>query len=195
MMERNGIEWEQKGIHEKHLGVMDYKVQERAKEIAALEAEIAAKQDEVKSLSARIDNFNEGLEDLEKIERALDTDPAFQLPEPQGMMTAKSYKTKMAEPLVGKLKGLIKRVLARCFEALDSYYRLNVTNANLYRENKNLSRINEHLKVENENLRGENRDYRLLQKVLGSKQISSLLTQAKQSKQRDKRFRNTQNGR
>ena len=190
VMERYGVEWEQKGTHEKHLGVLDYKVQERAKEVAVLEAEIAAKQDEVKSLSARVDNFNKGIEDLQKIEQALDTNPVFQLPEPQGLMTAKSYKTQVAEPLVKKLKKLVKRVLARCFEALDSYYRLNVTDANLYRENENLSRIIEHLKAENENLRSENRDYRLLQKRLGSKQINVLLAQAKQSKQRDKRFRN-----
>ena len=189
-MERYGIEWEQKGTHDKHLGVLDYKVQERAKEVAALEAEIATKRDEVKILSARIDNFNEGLEDLGKIAQVLDTDPAFQLPEPQGMMTAKSYKTRVAESLVERLKALVKHVLARCFEALDSYYRLNATNANLYHENENLNRINEHLRAENENLRSENRDYRQLRKVLGSKQISSLLSQEKKSKHRDKRFRN-----
>lgn len=110
-------------------------------------------------------------------------------------MTAKSYKTKVAEPLVKKLKSLVKRVLARCFEAWDSYHRLNVINANLYRENEKLSRISDHLKGENENLRSENRDYKLLRKVFGSKQIDSLLEQARQSKQRDKRFRNIQNER
>lgn len=37
MLER-GIEWEQKGTHEKHLSVMDFKKKERAKEVAELEA-------------------------------------------------------------------------------------------------------------------------------------------------------------
>ena len=123
----------------------------------------------------------------------MDADSAFQLSEPQGLMIAKSYKAKVAEPLVKKLKSLVKRVLARCFDAWDSYHRLNVTNANLYRENEKLSRINDHLKDENDNLRSENRDYKLLRKVFGSKQIDSLLEQARQSKQRDKRFRNIQN--
>ena len=125
----------------------------------------------------------------------MDTDAAFQLPEPQGLMSAKSYKTKVAEPLIKKLKSLIKRILARCFEAMDSYYRLNVTNANLYHENEKLSRINDHLKGENDSLRSENRDYTLLRKVFGSKQIDALLEQARQSKQRDKRFKNIQNER
>ena len=33
VMERYGIEWEQKGTHEKHLSVLDYKKQVHAKEI------------------------------------------------------------------------------------------------------------------------------------------------------------------
>ena len=37
VMERYGIEWEQKGTHEKHLSVLDFQKQERAKEVANLE--------------------------------------------------------------------------------------------------------------------------------------------------------------
>lgn len=37
MLER-GIEWEQKGTHEKHLSVLDFKKKERAREVAELEA-------------------------------------------------------------------------------------------------------------------------------------------------------------
>ena len=48
---------------------------------------------------------------------------------------------------------------------------------------------------ENKNLRAENKDYKLLRKAFGSKQIDKLLGQAKavqQSKQRGKRFRSNQ---
>jgi hypothetical protein len=37
VMERHGIEWERKGTHEEHLSVLEYKKQERAKEVIALE--------------------------------------------------------------------------------------------------------------------------------------------------------------
>ena len=37
MMERYGIEWEQKETHEKHLPVLDFQKQEWAKEVANLE--------------------------------------------------------------------------------------------------------------------------------------------------------------
>ena len=40
IMERYGIGWHKKGTHNKHLSVLDYKKQERAKEVAALEAEL-----------------------------------------------------------------------------------------------------------------------------------------------------------
>ena len=41
IMLEHGIEWEQKGTHEKHLSLLDFEKQERAKEVAALEAQKA----------------------------------------------------------------------------------------------------------------------------------------------------------
>lgn len=190
VMKRHGIEWEHKGTHEQHLSVMDFKKQEREKEVIALDEQIATKKDEVRSLGQRVQNFDGGLKELQNVEQELDFDEAFQLPEPQGLMTAKTYKAKFAEPLVKKLKALVKKVLARCFEALDNYHRLNATNGKLFRENERLSKTNERLTNENEALRAENRDYKLLRKVFGSRQIDDLIEQARQSKQRGSRFRN-----
>ncbi len=62
--------------------------------------------------------------------------------------------------------------------------RLNITNSNLYRENEMLSKINSKLKNENENLRSEVKDYKLLRKVFGHKQIDELLEQARNIKGR-----------
>ena len=41
IMLEHGIEWEQKGTHEKHLSLLDFEKQERAKEVAALEVQKA----------------------------------------------------------------------------------------------------------------------------------------------------------
>ena len=182
VMERYGIKWEHKGTHEEHLSVMDYKKQERAAELEKLGVEIEKKQTEFNALSDRILNYDEGLERLQTVEEMLDTAPEYQLSEPQGFMTAKAYKTKIAEPLISKLKSLVKTALARCFEAWDNYHRLNVTNANLYRENEMLTKINSNLKNENETLRLEIKDYKLLRKVFGHKQIDDLLKQARNIK-------------
>ena len=190
VMERYGIEWEHKGTHEKHLSVLDYKKQEREKEVGKLGGQIEQRQAELKVLSDRIGNYDKGLEALSDLEVALDTSPQYQLPEPQGFMTAKAYKTKMVEPLVKKLKSLLKTVLARCFEGWDNYYRLNTTNRNLYQSNERLKNHNKQLTADNNRLREEIKDYKLLRKAFGSRQIDSLLEQAKQSKQRGTRFRN-----
>ena len=157
VMERHGIEWEHKGTHEKHLSVLDYKKQERATELEKLGA---------------------------NMEEMLDNAPEYQLSEPQSFMSAKAYKTKIAEPLIQKLKALVRTALARCFEGWDNYHRLNITNGNLYRENEMLSKINRKLKNENENLRSEVKDYKLLRKVFGRKQIDELLEQARNIKGR-----------
>ena len=110
-------------------------------------------------------------------------------------MTAKAYKTKMVEPLVKKLKSLLKTVLARCFEGWDNYYRLNSANRNLYQSNERLKNHSKQLIADNSRLREEIKDYKLLRKVFGSRQIDSLLEQARQSKQRGTCFRNKENER
>lgn len=166
VMERYGIEWEHKGTHDKHLSVLDYKKQKREKEVAALDKQITEKTDEVKSLSKRVQNFDDGIERLQRISDSLDTAPEYNLLEPSGLMSAKSYKTKFVDPLIKKLKSLIKTVFTRCFEAWDNYHRLNATNASLYHENQVLSRKNDKLTAENTELKEQNRNYKLLRKVL-----------------------------
>lgn len=195
VMERYGIEWEQKGTHEKHLSVLDYKKQERAEEIEKLESKIIDKQIEFETLSKRIQNFDKGTDSLSQMQSALENAPEYQLPKPQGFMTAKSYKSKVVEPLIKRLKSLVKTLMVRCFQAIDDYQRLNQTNASLYRSNERLKSQNKQLTADNNRLREEAKDYKLLRKVFGSKQIDSLLEQARQSKQRGTRFRNKENER
>ena len=184
VMERYGIEWEQKGTHEKHLSVLEYKKQERAKEVEELGAKIEQKQAEFEVLSKRVLNYDNGLDDLSNLEIELDSEPKYQLPEPDKFMSAKAYKTKMAQPVVKKLKSVIKTVLARCFEGWDNYHRLNLTNKKLYQDNQRLEKINGRLTEENTRLKAENKDYSLLRKVFGRKQIDDLMEQARSVKGR-----------
>ena len=167
VMERHGIEWEHKGTHEKHLSVLDYKVE---------------KKDEFRVMADRIKNFDNGERALQNLDESIMNGPEYQLPEPSAMMSARSYKTKFVEPLVARFKSLISTLFARYFKALDSYHRLNITNGNLYRENEKLSKINGKLTEENTRLRAENKDYSLLRRVFGHKQIDSLLEQARNLK-------------
>ena len=68
IMLEHGIEWEQKGTHEKHLSLLDFEKQERAKEVAALEKQKA----ELEEHNANMQEVNEKwLDQLENIEREI----------------------------------------------------------------------------------------------------------------------------
>jgi len=110
VMERHGIEWEQKGTHEKHQTDWDYKKQERAKEVKQLEVEINDKKDEAGELSKRIANLADCETAITKITETFENDPQYQLPEPTALMSAKTYKTKFVEPLINRLKRFVKSV-------------------------------------------------------------------------------------
>ena len=191
VMERYGIEWEQKGTHDKHLSVLDYKKQEREKEIAALDSTLAQKRGELETVQSRIDNFEQGAQSIERLEQQIETDAEFKLPDPPTLMTAKTYKQRFVDPLIKKLKEVIQEVFYRYYQALDSYHRLNNTNGRLYRENEHLTATNDRLKGENTVLRSELKDFRFLRKVLGSRQIDNLITQAKDMEQQRKQTQRT----
>lgn len=190
VMERHDIQWEQKGTHEKHLSVLDYKKQERVKEIAALDAELVEKQDEFQAVQSRIANYDNGTQSIERLEQRLETEE-FQLPEPPKLMTAKAYKQRFVDPLIRKLKEVIKEVFYRYYKAIDSYHRLNSTNGRLYRENEHLTAANVRLTEENDVLRSEIKDFRFLRKVLGNQQIDNLIAQAKEMEQQRKQNQRT----
>lgn len=59
IMSRYGIDWKKKDTHNKHLSVLDYKKQERAKEVAALE-------DELEGVQVVLELKEEKIESLEK---------------------------------------------------------------------------------------------------------------------------------
>lgn len=190
IMERHGIEWEQKGTHEQHLSVLDYKKQERAKEVAELDWEIEGKQLEVKGLKATAEKIKEATDSLNSIEHQLDNNPEQQLPEPQGLMSAKSYKKKFVDPLIQRLKNLVRSAVAKSYLGWENYHRINNLNGRLYSENKSLKHENSRLKELNNQLREQNKAYRLLEKVFGKRKLNEIIEQArgyKKSKQRDAR--------
>lgn len=190
VMERYNIQWEQKGTHEKHLSVLDYKKQEREKELAALDTTLAEKQDELETVQNRITNFGQGVQSIERLEQQLETEE-FQLPNPPTLMTAKTYKQRFVDPLIRRLKEIIREMFCRYYKALDSYHRLNTTNGRFYRENERLAATNDRLKGENDALRSELKDFRFLRKVLGSRQIDNLIAQAKDMEQQRKQAQRT----
>ena len=130
IMREHSIEWEQLGTHEEHLSVLDYKKQERAKEVRALDTTIAEKQTQVDEIEQTLQSVQKQVIDLDKIEnisvkKALLSDKVT-LPRNdfenllsaakqyvvyrrqddrlQGMLDAANAKIKQLESVVGELK-------------------------------------------------------------------------------------------
>lgn len=57
VMERHGIEWEQKGTHEEHLSVYDFKKKVRMEEVKALEQENALLTAENEGLASKVEEY------------------------------------------------------------------------------------------------------------------------------------------
>ena len=130
IMREHGIEWEQLGTHEEHLSVLDYKKQERAKEVRALDSTIAEKQTQIDKIEQTLQSVQKQIVDLDKIEnvsvkKALLSDKVT-LPRSdfenllsaakqyvvyrrqddrlQGLLDAANAKIKQLEGVVGELK-------------------------------------------------------------------------------------------
>ena len=175
--------------------MIEFKKQERSKELAAVEEKLADKSAEFNTLAQRINNLEKGGHDYDDLEWKLANDPKYQLPEPQGLMTVKNYKTKIVEPMIKRLKSLISNLLVRYFKVQDNYIRVKQENGKLYRENQNLIDSTDRLRAENYALREQNKDYTLLRKVFGSQQIDDLIERAKEARQAQKRQRQKSRGR
>jgi len=180
VMERHGIEWEQKGTHEQHLSVMDYKKQERQKELTELDASIGERQQEIRALKEEHRLVENVLTDCDLTSDMIDTDPDYQLPDPSGLMTARAYKTKVVDGLVDRLKKLIRTLLSRYRTLHEAYMKLYHSNGKYRNAIERLREANEKLAENNTELKAQNRDYAFLRKVFGSQQIDSLLQQAKE---------------
>lgn len=190
VMERHGVEWERKGIHEKHLSVLDYKKQEREKELTELEGKLAERKDEFEGYADRVKNYDSGEKYLQQIDETIVNEPEYQLPDPPTMMSAKSYKAKFVDPLIKKLKSLITTIVARYLEIMDDRRRTLAQYNSLYRENEVLRYENNQLTTENTELKKQNRQYSFLRKVFGEKGLEDLVNKAeeiKQAKMREKR--------
>ena len=68
IMQEHGIEWEQLGTHEEHLSVLEYKKQERSKEVRELDSAIAQKRTEVEKIEDTLQAVQKQVVELDKIE-------------------------------------------------------------------------------------------------------------------------------
>ena len=215
VMERHGIEWEKLGTHEKHLSVLNYEKQEREKEVARLDVQIEKQFTDLqqldtkqKSLQAGIGQTEKSLEiaqkklsRLQKQESLVhlnvdryDTEAKWQITEPGALMSARSYKSKIVEPFISKLKDVIRSIVAQYLrlkgktddlenQLTSAYDRLSILNSSFDRMAK-----------ETQTLRRTLVDYKRIRQALGEQQTDRLLEQAKMDERSRKCSVKSRNG-
>lgn len=108
-MREYGIEWEKKGTHEKHLSVLDFEKQERAKEVAELEAKKAELQEENATFQEINEDLHEQLLQVDDEIRSLQEDLQESRQEAEkAQKQADKYQKRMNElaPMVKNMEKL-----------------------------------------------------------------------------------------
>ena len=159
IMARHDIEWEQKGTHEEHLSVLDYKKQERSKEVAALENQVDTLQEQTAVAATTLSEKQEQLDDIapilkntEKFVRKYD-DPERLLPEAGMLESGKAFREKKALPILGKLLKYARSLFRENTELKAKVQKLEKENTAFNSANWNHANEIVKLKMENRELK------------------------------------------
>ena len=181
IMARHDIEWEQKGTHEEHLSVLDYKKQERSKEVAALETQIGALQERTATAETMLSEKQEQLDDIapilkntEKFVRKYD-DPERLLPEAGMLESGKAFREKKALPILGKLLKYARSLFRENAELKVKVQKLEQENTAFKSANWNHTNEIVKLKMENRELKKDKSKLDALVGRVGSDVLQKLL--------------------
>lgn len=181
IMARHDIEWGQKGTHEEHLSVLDYKKQERSKEVAALETQIGALQEQTATAETMLSEKQEQLDDIapilknaEKFVRKCD-DPKRLLPEAGMLESGKAFREKKALPILGKLLKYARSLFRENTELKAKVQKLEKENTAFKSANWNQTHEMVRLKTENRELKKDKGKLDALVGRIGNDVLQKLL--------------------
>ena len=209
IMERHGIGWKQLNTHEEHLSVLDYKKKMRTQEVEELSTELEVLQESKDSVEGdiaeareRYDALTDALGTMKNTVERVETEVSkyyvgqeWRTPEPKGLMSAKTYKEKLVDPFVKKLKDVIATLISKFLDLTREHQR---TKDQLWRARND----NEKLSSRNRALQKESDELKLIKGELGSEQYEEILDiayqriedeeqrqeQARQAKQKNQKW-------
>ena len=178
IMLEHGIKWEQKGTHEKHKSVSEFKRDKLIEDVEKLQEKKA-------DIEQKISVYK-GAEEYAMTMAAKIKGDDYKIPEPPTLMSAKAYKTKFVEPLIKKLIGIIKTLAKKCYIAEKQAERATEKMTELYQEKERLKSANWALKLENSKMNVEVRDFKKIKVFLGIDKVQELLKFINRTKQKSK---------
>lgn len=217
----HGIEWEQKGTHEKHLSLLDFEKQERAKEVAALEVQKADLEehnatmqevnekwlDHLKSIEQDISSARESwkeadkkaeqakknvaqyekklteiapmIKEMERFAEKYSADPEEVLPEAGALETGKSYREKKAKPLFKKIVTVLRSVYRAYIDLSRRFNDIQKSYDRAWSKVNSLTARVEELWNENRALKDRIRDFKRVERALGSDVVETIVQREK----------------
>ena len=168
IMLEHGVEWEQKGTHEKHKTVSQFKRDKLIEEVETLEVQMS-------ELEKKASAYKSAEEYATITAQKLQDNADFELKEPSLMMYAKTYKTKVVEPFVKRLIEIVKNLARRCYRAEKFQEEAERKISKLQQEKEEIKSKLWDKTTENYHLKKQLADYEKIKSYLGVDKIKELL--------------------
>ena len=191
VMERYGIQRApDKNENLEHLSVLDYKKQERSREVEelteqaeALEQSNAEAQRETAEIRESLEKIKSELSELTEDKKEIDLEyskyfgDGWELPEPSALMSAKTFRNKHAIPLIAKLKDIIRKLIVNVVEITKMWKKAIAEKDDYKYECRDLRR-------ENGELRRDAESFHIIRSAIGMKETDDILRRAEEERKR-----------
>ena len=184
MLER-GIEWDQKGTHEKHKTVSQFKRDKLIEEVESLEVQMS-------ELEKKASTYKSAEDYATITAQKLKDNADFELKEPSRMMYAKSYKAKFVDPFIKRVIDIVKNLARRCYRAEKFQEEAEEKISKLQEEKEELKTKLWDKTIENNNLKKQLTDFEKIKLYLGIDKVKELLKTINSPKQIYSQKKNTE---
>ena len=165
IMHRHGIKWERKGTHLEHLDVLNFKKEQRAREVAELEHRLEQLTPEVENAELLAEKYSKSPEEI--------------LPEAVSFETAKSYREKKAMPIFEKMAKVIMSIYSAYVKLKWNYEHIE----SMYHQEKNKNNFLESLlnsaSKEMRSLKAKAKDLERVKKYFGKSKVDEAIEAVK----------------
>jgi hypothetical protein len=164
-----------------HLSVLNYKKQERTREVEELTEQVQVLQETNDSMRESHEDLKDELSELSEdkdnihLEMSKYVGEEWELLEPPPLMSAKTYRTKIAQPLITKLKDVIRKLIVNVVEISKMWKQA------LNEKSRFAGRCRD-LERENDSLRKDAKKFGIVRDKLGEDEVQSILQKAEEER-------------
>jgi len=182
MRKVEGLEQEADRLSEETKGLFEQRA-ELNRQANEIRTGIAAKEQERAKIDKKLGKLKSKEKEIQRNVHVYEDEPEWQLPEPSLLMSARDYRTKMAMPLVKKLKKVIFDLTLRCIDALEAVKHYKERVSDLQGEVNNLTSLLRKSDTKIADLQVKERTLDDVREYYGSDRIEAVSRVAQQRRQ------------